>query len=1156
MMSDPGGHAAASGAAPTSKRRLRRVADTSRKRSVQSCDFCRKRRCKCVPQPSGDGCLMCHSQGVACSYTLPRKARFYGSVEDLSDRFKCLEAIVRGSFPNDPIATVPDLLRLGDRLGLSMPDLTSDATGKLSLDDLVNNAGSSASKSVVSDQASNVESRDDGHRTSSVAGLGDVGSMRDDYDMPGSEQGHSEQGHPGSTTTDTRPLTSNDTAADSADSADTNDGNPSNNSNNSANQQDESSEAIGLIRDTTGQEHFIGSSGSLQFMGQLRRLLLLSQHDASMARSSSNSNYHSSGGYQSTRPSSQRLTTTFTEEDAAQALEADNTGGQDGDADNAHMAGSSSSQQTHHQDHHHIPLMDERPSPMSTSSALAREYVTIQPEDVDSIIAQLPPRQVLDALVRIFFKHVHPDFPLFHRGTFEEEYERCIPKSRDPATSSSTSYYLPRNRTEPAVVDPGWLGCLHMILAFASLVSASPSIASSAAASAAHRPQNTATPSTIASSSAQANLQDDVDLAALRKHCVSLTRFRLLPHFISRCTLANIRALLLLALYLHNHNERNAAWNIVGTATRAAFAMGLHRTVGAEHARPVEREVRRRVFCTLFGFEQFLTSSLGRPSGLSVVGSSTEVEIVPPRVEILDGGGYGSADDDDDGALATLLLKLQAILARARVSAAVKTVGLPAPSGRLLRQEKSAREILRHLDDWRAEVSDCRFLNIPQITEPTRGPDSGDFFCPLSSSASSSSSSSPSTPTMDFDSLKTMMAWQSRPRMRAALVLHMQYRYVAVLSTRASLLASMASPPRKGQGQTQDRSHPHSSLADQCVYNAVQLCRLVLLADTFGLINGISAMDVFYAYCAAMVLILRSLGWATDAAADGGGGDHDHETRYCGELRRLIARTREVLMRVDKCSTMKRFSRVVATFEEGSRREKTAIESVAIGGSSGGDRLAGYSNPTTSHQQLNTSPFMARRDGSSIDLPRAQSSASYSSPSMFTRQLQPQQHTPVQANAVHTPSQPPASATRRFASLHHLDDQRFPKTSPSHNLPHHQNQQQQQQQLPPPEAYPSHHPATELASMPQNNFYNTGYDPHAHAYAGGHAHGNTMAPLPSMPGLFAAQPSLLSLFDGEPEENQWVMDTFLGMGSSDGDIDGSFSGVVDWPDLDTMMRNG
>lgn len=83
----------------------------------------------------------------------------------------------------------------------------------------------------------------------------------------------------------------------------------------------------------------------------------------------------------------------------------------------------------------------------------------------------------------------------------------------------------------------------------------------------------------------------------------------------------------------------------------------------------------------------------------------------------------------------------------------------------------------------------------------------------------------------------------------------------------------------------------------------------------------------------------------------------------------------------------------------------------------------------------------------------------------------------------------------------------------------------------------------------------------------GHGHPNSAhGSFPSMPGqLMAAQPSLMSLFDGEPEENQWVMDTFLGMGmgmhpgsagSVDGDIDGAFStGMLDWPDMDTIMRN-
>ncbi|KAL1900296.1 hypothetical protein Sste5346_002607 [Sporothrix stenoceras] len=992
--------------------------------------------------------------------------RFYGSVEDLSDRFKCLEAIVRGAFPDDPIATVPELLRLGDRLGITMPDLQGDSRAKMSLEDLVN----TPSKSVTSDQTTAVDGSERGGRTLSIAGP-------------------PTQSDPGSV--DTRPL---NTEPESADTVNTNNTGPTNHTGTtdgtaSSNPQDESTEsneAIGLVRDTTGQEHFIGSSGSLQFLGQLRRLLLLSQHD----NLSRNNTYHGSG-YTGPVRASQRLTTTFTEEDAAQALEADNS--QEGDS--APVA------------HHHTPLMDERPSPMSISSALAREYVTIQPEDVDGIVAQLPPRHVLDALIRVYFKHVHPDFPLFHRGTFEEEYERYIPKNREP-------YYHPRNQADAPTVDPGWLGCLHMIIAFASLVS--PAISNVApTTSSHHRLQSTATPSTVASSVPH----DDVDLAALRKHCVSLTRIRLLPHLISRCTLSNIRALLLLALYLHNHNERNAAWNLVGTATRAAFAMGLHRcTVGAEQLRPVEREVRRRVFCTLFGLEQFLASSLGRPSGLSAFSSasdSNEVEIVPPRAEILDGGG--SADDDDDGAVSRLLLRLQTILAKARVSAAVKTVGLPGPSGgssgnRLMRQENSAREIMKHLDDWRTTVSDCRFLNIPQITEATNN--GSDFF------------TTPSSTSMDLDNLKNMLAWQSRPRLRAALVLHMQYRYVAVLSTRSALLYSMAAraSPSTQDGPSKPPSAP-PALAELCVQNAVQLCRLVLLADSFGLINGISAMDVFYAYCATMVLILRSL--------NGGSGEEasSEDNAYCAELRRLIARTRQVLMRVDKCSTMKRFSRVVATFEEGSRRagrDDTAMSNT-------------HPPNTTTH------PTHLRRDV--MASPRA-TSAGFPSPSQYARSAP--RHTPVHAHAAyhtpsgHTPSQAPPSATRRLASLPsslHVDDtQRF-NMSPSQALPPQQ---------------------PNFAGAGVNNNMHNGYD---QGYGHGHAPHGAHGSFPPMPGqLMAAQPSLMSLFDGEPEENQWVMDTFLGMGmgmhpgsvgSVDGDIDGAFSaGMLDWPDMDAIMRNG
>lgn len=410
----------------------------------------------------------------------------------------------------------------------------------------------------------------------------------------------------------------------------------------------------------------------------------------------------------------------------------------------------------------------------------------------------------------------------------------------------------------------------------------------------------------FASLTGSVDVATDLDLTSVCRHCTSLTR-QLLPQFISKCTLSNVRALLLLSLFLHNHNERNAAWNLVGTAMRLSFAIGLHRASDTgSHFRPMERELRKRVFCTLYGFEQFLASSLGRPSGFY---DFEDVEIVPPREGVLDSG------QDEDDELMKLSLRLQVILAKARVSLAVKTLAVANERSNidgLARQEQSSRETLGILRAWRDDLASHHMLNIPLISE------TDDPLC----------QDVEEMPRMSLQDLKAMMGWQSRPRLRAALVLHLQYRYIAVLVTRSSLLRYVASaqrddPDRAGLlSRNEARTDPHVGsagewLSDIGVTHAVQLCRLILLADSFGLVNGISAMDVFYAYCGVMVLILRSLRISSSASRY-----HDRRDAHLQmELRQLIAQVREVLMRVNKCSTMKRFARVVATFEDGSRQD-------------------------------------------------------------------------------------------------------------------------------------------------------------------------------------------------------------------------------------------
>ncbi|TPX11130.1 uncharacterized protein E0L32_007991 [Thyridium curvatum] len=731
--------------APKRKGPNRRIPDRLRKRSAQSCDLCRKRRCKCVPDPSGHGCMACRGQGLDCAFTLPRKTRFYGSVDDLSDRYKCLEAIVRGAFPGDPISTAAELRQLGQRMGYLMPDPPAQSAEPADIDEIL--------------------------QTSSTAAISGSHSL-------GSETLKPDNQDAGVLDADTRFVKTDDESS--------------------------GDEPLSLIRDTSGREHYIGPSGSLQFFSQLRRLVISREKQQSLDEQSP------------------PTVSKFTEDDTAQALEADT---------NHDDAADPTSEQS---------LDNTSPShglsPGSITSSIAKEF-TKQPYDVaDEVFKQLPPRHIVDLLLQSFFKHVHGDFPLFHRGTFEEEYESYLGSLRQKNSRQQA--------IAPAQVEWGWIGCLQMMIVFGSL--SQPDIAG-------------------------------IDHVALRRQCVTNSR-NLLPQLISKCTLSNVRALLLLSLFLHNNNERNAAWNLVGTATRISFALGLHRQDVAASFRPIEREVRKRVFCTLYWFEQFLASSLGRPSGLN----DCDVEVASPREGVL--SGYDEGDE-----LNSLSLKLQVILGKARISQAVRHSNDTQRTS--TRQEESAWETLASLKSWKAEAKSCQILNIPCISEP------GD---PLAEKDEDS---------ISFQQLKTLLGWQNKSRLRAALLLHMQYRYIAVMVTRPFLLRDVALSRRLEKNTTSSRAGQAKdpSLAELSVQNACQLTRIVLLLDSFGIVNGISGMDVFYTYCASMVLILRSL---RDPTTD------TSEQTLQAEMRQLISASREVVLRVVKSGTMKRFARVMASFED------------------------------------------------------------------------------------------------------------------------------------------------------------------------------------------------------------------------------------------------
>ncbi|KAL1968409.1 hypothetical protein VTN77DRAFT_1938 [Rasamsonia byssochlamydoides] len=99
----------------------RRVPDSLRRRTLVSCDRCKIRRIRCYRANQHESCASCLNGGVKCESTLPRKQRVYGSVERFSLRYRALDALVRGLFPNEDTDDIDALFRLARDRGISMP---------------------------------------------------------------------------------------------------------------------------------------------------------------------------------------------------------------------------------------------------------------------------------------------------------------------------------------------------------------------------------------------------------------------------------------------------------------------------------------------------------------------------------------------------------------------------------------------------------------------------------------------------------------------------------------------------------------------------------------------------------------------------------------------------------------------------------------------------------------------------------------------------------------------------------------------------------------------------------------------------------------------------------------------------------------------------
>ncbi|ESZ98425.1 hypothetical protein SBOR_1206 [Sclerotinia borealis F-4128] len=267
----------------------------------------------------------------------------------------------------------------------------------------------------------------------------------------------------------------------------------------------------------------------------------------------------------------------------------------------------------------------------------------------------VPAREVADVLTGSFFDRVHPNYMLFHRRSFEHRYD------------------LMWSQLDIQVQDfePGWLCSVIMALVLG----------------------------------AQAlEPHDDTYLELIRRYVVWVEEH--VYQLQCSSTLVNVQALLLLQLYQHNLSERNTAFMMLGAASRMAMNLGMHHEGAINDLDPIEREVRRRVWWTIYIHEHNACTILGRPCAID----DREVSACFPDEDLLDGS---ACVPKNYVAEFVRLTKIMADTSRKMYPSS----SIPAPNAEQLRV-RIANQLLTELDSWHGSLPPNLRLEYP-TSSPT-----------------------------------------------------------------------------------------------------------------------------------------------------------------------------------------------------------------------------------------------------------------------------------------------------------------------------------------------------------------------------------------------------------------------------------------------------
>ncbi|KAI9703356.1 MAG: hypothetical protein M1836_007924 [Candelina mexicana] len=204
--------------------------------------------------------------------------------------------------------------------------------------------------------------------------------------------------------------------------------------------------------------------------------------------------------------------------------------------------------------------------------------VNYQCDDMDVTISdevdpfELPPREVADALFAQYLNSVHTSFPILRKVYFISQYNN----------------YLNRVHT-PDPLKPGnkWLAILNLVFAISAKYS--------------HL--------------IQADWRGDE-----RDHLIFFNRARLLGmssnSLLDHPDLQQVQITGLAGFYLLCTNQINRAWNFVGVALRYGISLALNLRNDDKGIQDISKEIRFRVWWSLYSIERLLCVMTGRPSAI------------------------------------------------------------------------------------------------------------------------------------------------------------------------------------------------------------------------------------------------------------------------------------------------------------------------------------------------------------------------------------------------------------------------------------------------------------------------------------------------------------------------------------------------------------